>query len=80
MKVPSLRWWIASLRFLASILNYIDRQILSILAFRHGLGQSQRPRPGTRNPREGESAPRIGGERLPRNPVAMRSFAGTPMR
>jgi MFS transporter, ACS family, hexuronate transporter len=32
MKIPYLRWWIASLLFLASILNYIDRQALSILA------------------------------------------------
>ncbi len=32
MKVPHLRWWIAGLLFLASILNYIDRQALSILA------------------------------------------------
>lgn len=32
MKIPHLRWWIAGLLFLASILNYIDRQTLSILA------------------------------------------------
>ncbi|MDF3058291.1 MAG: exuT 4 [Rariglobus sp.] len=32
MKIPHLRWWIAGLLFLASILNYIDRQALSILA------------------------------------------------
>lgn len=31
-KIPHLRWWIAGLLFLASILNYIDRQALSILA------------------------------------------------
>lgn len=31
-KIPHLRWWIAVLLFLASILNYIDRQTLSILA------------------------------------------------
>lgn len=31
-KLPHLRWWIAGLLFLASILNYIDRQTLSILA------------------------------------------------
>jgi ACS family hexuronate transporter-like MFS transporter len=32
MKLPRLRWWIAGLLFLASILNYLDRQTLSILA------------------------------------------------
>lgn len=32
MKLPHLRWWIAGLLFLASVLNYIDRQALSILA------------------------------------------------
>lgn len=32
MKIRNLRWWIAGLLFLASILNYIDRQTLSILA------------------------------------------------
>src|SRR5688500_11728727 len=32
MKVPHFRWWIAALLLLASILNYIDRQALSILA------------------------------------------------
>ncbi len=32
MKLPHLRWWIAGLLFLASILNYLDRQTLSILA------------------------------------------------
>jgi ACS family hexuronate transporter-like MFS transporter len=31
-KIPHLRWWIVGLLFLASILNYIDRQTLSILA------------------------------------------------
>lgn len=30
--IPHFRWWIAGLLFLASILNYIDRQTLSILA------------------------------------------------
>lgn len=30
--IPKLRWWIAGMLFLASILNYIDRQTLSILA------------------------------------------------
>lgn len=32
MKLPHLRWWIVGLLFLASILNYLDRQTLSILA------------------------------------------------
>lgn len=32
MKIRHLRWWIAGLLFLASVLNYIDRQALSILA------------------------------------------------
>ena len=32
MKLPHLRWWIAGLLFAASILNYLDRQTLSILA------------------------------------------------
>ncbi len=30
--IPKLRWWIAGMLFFASILNYIDRQTLSILA------------------------------------------------
>lgn len=32
MTLPNLRWWIAGLLFLASVLNYTDRQTLSILA------------------------------------------------
>lgn len=32
MKIRHFRWWIAGLLLLASILNYIDRQTLSILA------------------------------------------------
>jgi ACS family hexuronate transporter-like MFS transporter len=32
MKISNLRWWIAGLLLLASILNYIDRTALSILA------------------------------------------------
>jgi len=32
MKIPRLRWWIAGLLFTASIINYIDRQALSIVA------------------------------------------------
>jgi ACS family hexuronate transporter-like MFS transporter len=31
-RIPHLRWWIVSLIFFASVLNYIDRQALSILA------------------------------------------------
>jgi ACS family hexuronate transporter-like MFS transporter len=31
-KIPHLRWWIVGLIFFASVLNYIDRQALSILA------------------------------------------------
>jgi len=31
-KIPHLRWWIVGMIFLASVLNYIDRQTLSILA------------------------------------------------
>ncbi len=30
--MPHLRWWIASLLFLATVINYIDRQTLSVLA------------------------------------------------
>jgi MFS transporter, ACS family, hexuronate transporter len=30
--LPSLRWWIAGLLFLSTVLNYIDRQTLSVLA------------------------------------------------
>lgn len=32
MKLPRLRWWIAALLFTASIINYVDRQALSIVA------------------------------------------------
>ena len=31
-RIPHLRWWIVSLIFFASVLNYVDRQALSILA------------------------------------------------
>ena len=31
-KIRNLRWWIIGMIFLASVLNYIDRQALSILA------------------------------------------------
>lgn len=30
--IPSLRWWIAALLFFSTIINYIDRQTLSLLA------------------------------------------------
>ena len=32
MKIPHLRWWIAAMLFGASVLNYMDRQALSLLA------------------------------------------------
>lgn len=32
MKVPHLRWWIAALLFLSTVINYIDRQTLSVLS------------------------------------------------
>src|SRR5256885_14889715 len=32
IKIPHLRWWIVALIFCASVLNYMDRQALSILA------------------------------------------------
>lgn len=31
-KIPNLRWWIVGLLFLSSVINYVDRQTLSILA------------------------------------------------
>jgi ACS family hexuronate transporter-like MFS transporter len=31
-RIRHLRWWVVSLIFLASVLNYVDRQALSILA------------------------------------------------
>lgn len=31
-KIPSLRWWIAGVLFLSTVINYIDRQTLSLLA------------------------------------------------
>ena len=30
--IPSLRWWICGLLFASTVINYIDRQTLSILA------------------------------------------------
>lgn len=30
--IPQLRWWIAGLLFLSTVINYIDRQTLSVLA------------------------------------------------
>ena len=32
MKVAGLRWWIAGLLFLATLISYIDRLTLSVLA------------------------------------------------
>lgn len=32
MKIPHLRWYIAALLFFASVINYIDRQTLSVVA------------------------------------------------
>jgi ACS family hexuronate transporter-like MFS transporter len=32
MRIPHLRWWIAGLLFLSTVINYVDRQALSILA------------------------------------------------
>ena len=32
MKIPHLRWYIAALLFLATVINYIDRQALSVVA------------------------------------------------
>ena len=32
MKIPNLRWWIATLLFLSTVINYIDRQTLAVVA------------------------------------------------
>jgi ACS family hexuronate transporter-like MFS transporter len=32
MRIPHLRWWIAGLLFFSTVINYIDRQTLSVLA------------------------------------------------
>lgn len=32
MKIPHLRWYIAAMLFAATVINYIDRQTLSIIA------------------------------------------------
>lgn len=32
MKILGMRWWIVALVFLAAVLNYVDRQVLSVLA------------------------------------------------
>ncbi len=32
MKIPHVRWWIAGLLFLSTVINYVDRQVLSIVA------------------------------------------------
>lgn len=31
-KIPYVRWWIAAALFLAAVLNYIDRNVLGLLA------------------------------------------------
>src|SRR6266576_3465019 len=31
-KIPNLRWWIGGLLFASTVINYIDRQTLSVLA------------------------------------------------
>jgi ACS family hexuronate transporter-like MFS transporter len=31
-RIPNLRWWIVGLLFLSSVINYVDRQTLSVLA------------------------------------------------
>lgn len=31
-KIPALRWWIGGLLFLSTVINYLDRQTLSVLA------------------------------------------------
>jgi ACS family hexuronate transporter-like MFS transporter len=31
-RIPHLRWWIAALLFFSTVINYIDRQTLSVLA------------------------------------------------
>lgn len=44
LKVPGLRWWIATLLFGAAVLNYVDQQTLSALAptIQHDLGLDDR--------------------------------------
>ena len=32
MKINGMRWWVVVLVFLAAVLNYVDRQVLSVLA------------------------------------------------
>ena len=32
ISIPSLRWWIASLVFQSTVINYIDRQTLAVLS------------------------------------------------
>jgi ACS family hexuronate transporter-like MFS transporter len=32
MRIPHLRWWIAGLLFFSTVINYVDRQTLSVLA------------------------------------------------
>jgi MFS transporter, ACS family, aldohexuronate transporter len=41
-KIPQLRWWITGLLFLSTVINYVDRQTLSVLArtIQNDLGMS----------------------------------------
>jgi sugar phosphate permease len=32
MKIPRLRWWLCGLLFASTVINYVDRQTLSLLA------------------------------------------------
>lgn len=43
-KIPHFRWWIITLVFLAAVLNYVDRQVLSALAptIQRDLGMTDR--------------------------------------
>src|ERR687890_443960 len=40
--IPHLRWWITGLLFLSTVINYVDRQTLSVLArtIQNDLGMS----------------------------------------
>ena len=32
VKIPKVRWWIAGMLFMAALLNYVDRNVLGLLA------------------------------------------------
>jgi ACS family hexuronate transporter-like MFS transporter len=51
LKIPALRWWIATLLFGAAVLNYVDRQVLSTLAptIQRDLGMDDRDYANTVN-------------------------------